>query len=102
VENAAGPDPTRGKEGGQGGETPWARRDHAHERKYRVDTYTNDGPVAATPLPIPTADLVHPQRQLQLPLPAAIIPIAVAELENMIRNAGIERVPEAAVAVERT
>jgi hypothetical protein len=44
---------------------------------------------------------VHPQRQLRLPLPAAIEIIALTELENMIRDAGIERVLEAAIAVER-
>jgi hypothetical protein len=70
-----------------------------------VDTYTNRGPLAATPLPLPTQTIVGSSlanRQLWLPQPAAIIPIAVAELENMLRAAGVERALEAAVAVERT
>jgi hypothetical protein len=61
----------------------------------QMHSYSDGGNDAATPLPLPT-------QQLRLPLPAAMIPIAVAELENMIRAAGVERTLEAAVAVERT
>ena len=71
-----------------------------------MHSYSNGGNGTATLLPpIPTRTIVGASlanRQLRLPLPAAIIPIAVAELENMLRNAGIERALEAATAVERT
>lgn len=50
----------------------------------------------------PFPSLVHPQHQLSLAGP--VIPnlkvITDADLENMVRNAGIERVLEAACAVE--
>jgi hypothetical protein len=53
--------------------------------------------------PVSFADLVHPQRQLRLKLPAPMsASITNLQLEHVIRTVGIERVLEAAVQVERT
>jgi hypothetical protein len=49
----------------------------------------------------PLAELMHQTRQLQLKLPASnCASITNAYLENVIRAAGVDRVLEAAVAVE--
>jgi hypothetical protein len=49
------------------------------------------------------ADLVRPQRQLRLKLPAPnCASITNLQLQHVVRTAGVERVLEAAVAVERT
>ena len=84
--------------------------------KYRVNTtYSNGGDGAATPLTLPTQTIVGAgsfvlpgnttlliaNRQPRLPLLELLTPIAAAELENMLRAAGIERTLETAVAVER-
>ena len=51
--------------------------------------------------PVSFADLVHPQRQLQLKLPAPnCASVTNRQLEQLIRVVGVERTLEAAVAIE--
>jgi hypothetical protein len=53
--------------------------------------------------PVSFAELLRPQRQLRLKLPAPMCAsVTNLQLEHVIRTVGIERALEAAVAVERT
>jgi hypothetical protein len=52
--------------------------------------------------PVSFAELLRPQRQLRLKLPAPMCAsVTNLQLEHVIRTVGVERVLEAAVAVER-